>query len=93
MGQDRLSKDEAGELLDQSAHVVFTAQELRHITRNSVRLTRDYLGTEGPLSRAMVTWPRHIDLFERKYDKAFTGNRLFGADIVDRIYKQVQFFL
>ena len=55
MVQDRLSKDESGELLDRHIHVVATTQELRHSTRNLVSLTRDYLGTEGSLSRALVT--------------------------------------
>ena len=41
----------------------------------------------------MATWPRHIDFFERKYNKAFAGNRLLGTDIVDRIHKRVQVFL
>ena len=55
MGQDQLSKDELGNLLDQRVHMVATTQELRLIPRNSMRLTGDYLGTKGPLSRAMST--------------------------------------
>ena len=41
MVQERLSKDEAGNILDQRVHVVATTQELRHSTQNLVRLTRD----------------------------------------------------
>ena len=66
VGQYRLSKDEAGKLLDQRVHVVATTQELCHSTRNFVHLTRDYLGTESPLSRAMAELPRHIYRFERQ---------------------------
>ena len=93
MGQDRLSKDKAGELLDQHVHVVKTNQELCHSTRNFVQITKDYLGAEGPLSRAMATWPLHIDRLGRQYDKSFAGHRIFGADIVDWIHKQLQVFL
>ena len=71
IGQDRISKEEAGELLDQRIQVVPTTQELRHNTRNFVWLTGDYLGTEGPISRAMEKWPCRIDRFERQYDKSF----------------------
>ena len=53
----------------------------------------NYLETGGPLSRTMDTWPCHIDHFERQYDKAFAGHRLFGVDTVDRIHKRVQVFL
>ena len=55
MGKDRISKDEAGDLLDQRVHMVTTTCEIRHITRNFVRLNGDYFRTEGPLSRAMAT--------------------------------------
>ena len=41
----------------------------------------------------MATWPRYIDPFERQYNKAFVGQLLFGADIVDWIHKRVQVFL
>ena len=41
----------------------------------------------------MATWPYHIDLFERQYDKAFAKDPLFGADLIDRIHKRVQVFL
>ena len=83
MVQDQLSNEEAGELLNQQVHVVATSQELRHITRKSVRLAGEYLGTEGPLCQVMATWPRHIDRFGWQYEKAFVGDRLLGADIVD----------
>ena len=49
MGQDRLSKDKSGEFLDQHVHVVATTQELCHITRNFVQITRDDLRAEVPL--------------------------------------------
>ena len=93
MGHDRISREKAGELLDQRIHVVAMTQEIHHITRNFVRMTEDYLRTEGPLSRAMATWPRQIDHFECQYDKAFAGHCLFGADIVYWIHKQVKIFL
>ena len=93
MVQGRLSKDEAGELLDQCVHVVAMTQELCHSTRNFVRMTWYYPGMEGPFSRALATWPCHIDFFKRQYDKAFAGHRLFGLEIVDRIHKHVQVFL
>ena len=41
----------------------------------------------------MGTWPRHIDRFERKYDKAFAKDPLFGADLMDITHKRVQVFL
>ena len=41
----------------------------------------------------MGTWPRHIDRFERQYDKAFVKDPLSGADLMDRIHKRVQVFL
>ena len=40
----------------------------------------------------MASWPRHIDRFERQYDKAFSRDPLFGADLMDRIHKRVQVF-
>ena len=88
-----LSKEEAEKLLYQQVHVVKKNQYLRNITRNLVCLTGDCLGGEGPLSQAVVLLPRHIDRFERKYDKAFTGDPLFRSDIVDRIHKWVQVLL
>ena len=93
MVHDRLSKQESGELLDQRVHVVTTMQELRHSPQNFVRLAGDYLGDDGTLSRAMATCPHHIDLFDWQYEKAFVGNPLFGADLVDRIHKWAQAFL
>ena len=41
----------------------------------------------------MESWPRHIDRFERQYDKAFYRDLLFGADLMDWIHKRVQVFL
>ena len=44
MGQDRLSKEEANEIMDQRVHVLTSTQELHYSTRNFVKLVRDYLG-------------------------------------------------
>ena len=82
MGQDRLSIEEMGELLYQRVHVVTNTQELRHSTRNFMRMTGGYLGNEGTLSCAMAIWSCNIDLFEMQYNKAFAGSPFFGADIV-----------
>ena len=41
----------------------------------------------------MASWPRHIDRFERQYDKDFSQDPLFGAYLMDRIHKRVQVFL
>ena len=41
----------------------------------------------------MKTWPRHIDQFERQYDKALAKDPIFGADFMDCIHKRVQLFL
>ena len=49
MGKDFLSKEEAGELLDQRIHVLTSTQELRHSTRNFDKLVVDYLGEESPI--------------------------------------------
>ena len=84
MGQDHLSKEEAGELLDQRVHVLTFTQELRHSTRNFVKLVGDYLGG---------TWPLHIDRFERQYGKAFARDPLFGDNLMDWIHKIVQVLL
>ena len=65
MGQDFLSKEEAGELLDQRVHVLTSTEELRHSTRNFVKIVGDYLGEEIPICISMGSWPRHIDRFER----------------------------
>ena len=40
----------------------------------------------------MGTWPRHIDRFERQYNKAFARDPLFRADLMDCIHKLVQAF-
>ena len=93
MGQDPLSKEEATELLDQKVHVLTLTQELRHLMQNFVRLAGDYLGEGSPVCIMMASWPRHIDCFERQYDKAFYRDPLFGADLMDRIHKRVQVFL
>ena len=66
MEQDRLSKEEAGELLDQRVHVLASTQDLRHLMRNFVKLAGYYLGEEIPILLSMGTWPRHIDRFERQ---------------------------
>ena len=41
----------------------------------------------------MATWPRHIDCFERQYDKAFSKYPLFWEDLIYRIHKSMQVFL
>ena len=56
MGQDRLSKEEAGDFLEQWSHVINTTQEIKHITRNFLRVAGDYLGAKGNLSQAIHTW-------------------------------------
>ena len=58
-----------------------------------MKLAGYYLGEESPICLSMGSWPRHIDRFERQYDKAFTRDPLFGADLMDRIHKRVQVFL
>ena len=88
MGQDCLSKEEATELLDQRVHVLTSPQ-----MRNFVKLAGDYLGEGSPVCISMALWPRHIDRFERQYDKAFARDPLFGADLMDKIHKRVQVFL
>ena len=93
MGHDRLSKEEAVKLLDQRFHVLASIQELQHLTLNFVKLAGECLRVEILIFLSMETWPRHIDRFERKYDKAFTKNTFFGVDLMDRIHKRVQVFL
>ena len=93
MVQDPLSKEEETESLDQRVHVLTSTEELRHSTRNFVRIAGDYLGEGSPVCIMMASWPRHIDRFERQYDKAFSRDPLFGADLMDRIHKKVQVFL
>ena len=78
MGQDFLSKEEGGELLEQRVHVLTSTQELRHSSRNFVKQAGDYLGEESPICLSMGTWLRHIDRFERKYDKDFARDPPFG---------------
>ena len=70
-----------------------STQELRHSTRNFVKLVGDYLGEGSPVCLLMASWPRHIDRFDWKYDKSFAGYPPFGADLMDRIHKCVQVFL
>ena len=70
-----------------------STQELRHWTRNFVKLAGDYLGEGSPVCISMASWPRHIDRFKWQYDKAFARDPLFGADLMDRIHKRVQVFL
>ena len=93
MGQDRLSKEEAVELLDQRVHVLTSTQDLHHPTRNFVNLAGEYLREESPICLLMGTWPRHIDHFKRQYDKAFARYVLLGADLINLIHKHVQVFL
>ena len=73
MGQDRLSKEEADDLLDQRVHVLTSNQELHHSTRNFVKLVGGYLGDLSPICLLMALWPRHIDRFKWQYDKAFAN--------------------
>ena len=70
-----------------------STQDLRHSTRNFVKLAGDYLGEGIPVCLSMASWPRHIDRSERQYDKAFARYPLFGADLMDIIHKRVQVFL
>ena len=58
-----------------------------------MKLVGGYLGEESPIYFSMETWPRHIDRFERQYDKAIAKYPLFGADLMDRIHKRIQVFL
>ena len=73
--------------------MLVSTKELLHLTRNLVKLVGGYLGADNPICLSMETWPRHIDRFERKYDKAFVKDPLFGADLMDRIRKLVHMFL
>ena len=93
MEKDRLSKEEAGKLLDQRVHFLASTQDLRHLTRNFVKLEGDYLGEESLICLSMGTWPRHIERFECQYDKALEKDTLFGDDLMDRVHKHVQVFL
>ena len=93
MGQDRLSKEDAGNLLDQRVHVFASTQGLRQLTWNFVKVVGGYLGVEIPICLSMETCPCHIDCFERKYDKDFLKDPLLGSDLMDFIHKCVQVFL
>ena len=77
MGHDRLSNEEAVELLDQGIYVLKTTQEIQHSTRNLVKLAGAKMGEESPLYIPMAMWPRQIDRFDRKYDKGFAEEPLF----------------
>ena len=66
-----------------------STQELRNLTRNFVWLAGDYLGEGIPVCVMMASWPHHIDRFERQYNKDFSRDSLFGADLMDRIHKRV----
>ena len=78
MGQDCLSKREEVKLLGQRVHVLPSTQELRHLNRNFVNLAGEYLGEESPICLSMGAWPRHIDRFDWKYDKAFARDPSLG---------------
>ena len=93
MGKYHLSKEESGDFLYQQVHGVTTTQELHNSIGNFVRVAGEYLGTEGPLSWAMATFPQKIYRFERQYNKDFSRNTFFGKYIVDRIHKKVWVFL
>ena len=95
MGKDQIYKDEAGELLDQHAHVVATTQDLRQSTRKIVRLTKITLERKVPsqeqcqqgiitLIALSVNTTRHLQ------DTVSLG---FGSIIVDQIHKRVQVLL
>ena len=73
--------------------MVAKTQELCHSARNSVRVVEDSLGYEGSLIHTMAMWLCHIDRFEWQYDMAFSGNRIFGAYLMDHIRRCVQIFL
>ena len=93
MVQYHLFKEEEGELLEQRVHVVNISQELRHGKKNFVKLLGDYLGEESSLCRSMAIWPRHIDRFERQYDKSFSKDHIFVVDLIDTIHKRLHVFL
>ena len=58
-----------------------------------MKLSGDYLGEERSIYLSMRTWPRHIDRFERQYDKAFANDTIFRVDLMDCIHQCVQVFL
>ena len=93
LGHDFLSKEEAVDILNHRVDVLASTQELRHSTRNLVKLVGDYLGEIRPICLSAGTWLRHIDRFERQYYKAFARDPLFRADLMHQIHKCVQVFL
>ena len=93
MVQDRLSEEEATDLLYQRVHVLTSTQDLRHSTRNFVKIAGDYLGEVSPICLSMASWPRHFYRLERQYDNSFASDPLFGADMMDIIHKCVKVFL
>ena len=70
-----------------------STQELRHSTRNFVKLAGDYLVEGSPVCVMMSFWLRHIDHFKWQYGKNFARDTLFRADLMDWIHKRVQVFL
>ena len=67
-------------------------QEMRHLTRNFVKLAGNYRVEGSPVCVLIAPWPRHIGRLKRQYDKDFARDPLFGADLMDRIHKRVQMF-
>ena len=41
------------------------------------------MGEDNPLCLSMGTCPRHIERFERQYDKAFAKDPLFRVDVME----------
>ena len=70
-------------ILYKRVHILTSTQDLHHSTRNFVKLAGYYLGEEILICISMESWPRHIERFERQYDKAFARGPLFGADLMD----------
>ena len=70
MGQDHLSKEEVGELLDQRVHVLASSQELRHSTRNFINLAGDYLvvASYSPLRSAIRQGLRKGSSLQVRFD-------------------------
>ena len=93
MGQDCLSKEEEGELMNQRLHALISTKEMRHLTRNFVKLAGEYLGEESPICLLMGSWPRHIERFERQYNKDFERDPLSGVDLMYRIHKRFHVLL
>ena len=93
MGHYLLSKEEAGEILEQRFHVLASTQELRRLTRNFVKLVGYYLEEESPICLSIGMCPHHIDRFEPQCDKVFAKDPLFGEDLIDRIHRRIQVFL